>query len=331
MSRLSKLLATALLAVAGVSLLGVAFDAEAQRFGRGASIGRQSSNIMQSRQAIRPPAAAATNSTVPRQPTATAAAAMTGVATARSGASRWLTPVAGIAAGLGIASLLSHFGLGGALLETVSSLVLIGLVAYAVMFLLRRLRAGIATPAMQSAGDGTHAGCASETTVQRTGWSPTQPTQPGMPAPSVAAATPAAPLAADDWVIPSGFDVTAFLSEAKKQFVQIQRIWDSGDLAQLREYLTDDLTAEIQPQLAERAPDGGQTEVVLLNAELLGIERVQDSSFDGHLASVRFSGMLRENAASEAFRFEEVWNLYKADGSGWLLAGIQQIPAHYAS
>jgi len=142
---------------------------------------------------------------------------------------------------------------------------------------------------------------------------------------------PAAPLAEGDWAIPAGFDVAAFLGEAKKQFVQIQQIWDSGDVSALREYLTDDLVAEIQPQLAQKLTEHGQTQVVLLNAELLGIERVQDGGFDGHLASVRFSGMLREHAGEEAFRFEEVWNLYKADGSGWLLAGIQQIPVQYAS
>ncbi|MCY1312102.1 hypothetical protein D9M70_624940 [compost metagenome] len=70
-----------------------------------------------------------------------------------------------------------------------------------------------------------------------------------------------------------------------------------------------------------------KTEVVLLNAELLGIETVSD----GHLASVRFSGMLREAPGTEAFRFEEVWNLFKPASGGWLLAGIQQIPVDYAS
>ena len=69
------------------------------------------------------------------------------------------------------------------------------------------------------------------------------------------------------------------------------------------------------------------TEVVLLNAELLGIEQVSD----GYLASVRFSGMLREEVNTAAFRFEEVWNLYKPEQGGWLLAGIQQIPVEYAS
>jgi len=327
MTRFSRFLAAGLIAVAGVTLLSVAFDAEAQRIGRGASIGRQSGNVMQSRQATRPPAAAANNA-VPRQAAAASAAGAGAATAARSGASRWLAPVAGIAAGLGIASLLSHFGLGGALLETISSLVLIGLVAYAVMFLLRRLRAA-ATPAMQGAGAGSP--------MQRANFQAPQPAplMPPAPAPALTDTAPAAPLAEGDWAIPAGFDVAAFLGEAKKQFVQIQRIWDSGDTSQLREYLTDDLVAEIQPQLAQkqtaRAGGTGQTQVVLLNAELLGIEKVSDAGFDGHLASVRFSGMLREDAGDEAFRFEEVWNLYKAEESGWLLAGIQQIPVQYAS
>ena len=60
---------------------------------------------------------------------------------------------------------------------------------------------------------------------------------------------------------------------------------------------------------------------------MLGIEQVTD----GHLASVRFSGMLREQAGAAAFRFEEVWNLFKPGQGGWLLAGIQQIPVEQAS
>jgi predicted lipid-binding transport protein (Tim44 family) len=41
--------------------------------------------------------------------------------------------------------------------------------------------------------------------------------------------------------------------------------------------------------------------------------------------------MLREQAGAEAFRFEEVWNLFKPEQGGWLLAGIQQIPVTHAS
>ena len=129
-----------------------------------------------------------------------------------------------------------------------------------------------------------------------------------------------------NWFIPGDFDSSRFLQEAKQQFVAIQKVWDSGDVSQLRNFLTDDLMKELETQLSGR---GGvnQTEVVLLNAEMLGIEQVTD----GHLASVRFSGMLREQVGAEAFRFEEVWNLFKPTQGGWLLAGIQQIPVSQAS
>jgi len=125
--------------------------------------------------------------------------------------------------------------------------------------------------------------------------------------------------------IPGDFDTTAFLAQAKKLFAQIQGIWDSGRLDQLGAYLTDDLIAAMQPQLQVRAQTG-QTEIILLNAELLGIEPVAQ----GYLANVRYSGMLREANEPEAFRFEEVWNLYQADGQDWRLAGIQQVPVEYA-
>ena len=129
-----------------------------------------------------------------------------------------------------------------------------------------------------------------------------------------------------NWFIPVDFDTQRFLSEAKKQFISIQKVWDSGNIAEMRTFLTDDLMKELQAQLSDRIEEN-HTEVVLLNAELLGIEKVSD----GHLASVRFSGMLREQAGAEAFRFEEVWNLFKPEQGGWLLAGIQQVPVTQAS
>jgi predicted lipid-binding transport protein (Tim44 family) len=94
----------------------------------------------------------------------------------------------------------------------------------------------------------------------------------------------------------------------------------------MRNFLTEDLLKELQAQLSGRVGEN-HTEVVVLNAEMLGIEKVTD----GHLASVRFSGMLREQVGAEAFRFEEVWNLFKPEQGGWLLAGIQQIPVTHAS
>src|SRR3546814_475134 len=133
-----------MLGVSAGAMLSVSFYAEARRFGGGKSFGRQSSNITQQRQAVTPPAAGTTASTA-------AGAAAAGTA-AKSGASRWLGPIAGIAAGLGIAALLSSLGLSGAFLEMMSSLLLIGLLVFGVMFIVRKLRGGAARPAMQQAG-----------------------------------------------------------------------------------------------------------------------------------------------------------------------------------
>lgn len=320
--RLSRFMAVAVITISTLSMLGASFDAEARRFGGGKSFGRQSSNITQQRQAVKPPAANANrNAATP----ANANAARGGAAAApRTGMSRFLGPIAGIAAGLGIAALLSSLGLGGALLEALSSMVLIGLVIFAVIFIVRRLRGGAQRPATQTAG--------SQQAMRRDSLpqTPVASTPPprdhsfSTAAPVTATAEQATQTIDPSWFIPADFDITSFLANAKEQFKEIQGLWDQGNPAALREYLTDDLLKEVAPEIEAR--DGAQkTQIVLLNAELLGIEKVTD----GHLASVRYSGMLREDPNAEAFSFEEVWNLYKADNAGWLLAGIQQInPTH---
>lgn len=327
-SRFSRFLAAVVLAVSAGSMLTISFDAEARRAGGGSSIGRQSSNVTQQRQAVTPPASPS-STTAASAATAGAAGAATAGA-ARSGMSRWLGPIAGIAAGLGIAALLSSMGLSGAFMEFMSSLLLIGLLVFAVIFIVRRFRGS--RPALQQAAGQP---------MQRQGFEPQphadmQPLRPA-PAPQAApaASLAAAPVAATaapaapvdpSWFVPADFDTSAFLATAKARFIEMQAIWDSGDIEKLREYMTDDLVAEVKPEILARK-ESNVTEVVLLNAELLGIEAVSD----GHLASVRFSGMLREEKGAEAFRFEEVWNLYKGANAGWLLAGIQQIPVELAS
>ena len=329
---LSRFVAAALIAVSGAALVTASFDAEARRAGGGSSVGRQSSNVTQQRQATTPPAAANNTAGATAAPAAAGAAtagAATAGAAAKSGASRWLGPIAGIAAGLGIAALLSSMGLSGAFAEFLSSALLIGLVVFAIMFIVRRLRGAGPRTATQGAFGGANNASAGQ--QQKPMWRESlQPAAAPAAAPVAAAAEPAVlPKAGEDnnWFVPGDFDTPNFLKQAKDQFVRIQAIWDSGSTDRLRDYLTDDLITELKPQLAERGAAPNKTEVVLLNAELLGIETVSD----GHLASVRFSGMLREAPGTEAFRFEEVWNLFKPASGGWLLAGIQQIPVDYAS
>src|SRR3546814_8714627 len=85
--------------------------------------------------------------------------------------------------------------------------------------------------------------------------------------------------------MPGDFDTSTFLATAKTQFREIQAVWDSGDLAKLRDYMTDDLIAEVKPEIVARE-DKNATEVVLLNTELLGIEAVRSEKQQSELQSI---------------------------------------------
>jgi len=129
------------------------------------------------------------------------------------------------------------------------------------------------------------------------------------------------------WGVPAGFDTEGFLAAAKRNFVTLQDAWDRKDVAMLRSMMTDDMVGEISNQLAEReSHTGGQvntTEVVTLEAQLLGIEELPDV----YLASVEFSGVIREDASAGPSPFREVWNMTKPTngGGGWLVAGVQAL------
>ena len=130
-----------------------------------------------------------------------------------------------------------------------------------------------------------------------------------------------------NWGVPEGFDTEGFLRSAKANFITLQAAWDRSDIPALRAMMTDEMLGEIRTQLAEReattGTPGNHTDVVMLEAKLLGIE---DSAAE-YLASVEFSGMIREDASAGPGPFREVWNMTKPkDGrSGWLVAGVQAL------
>ena len=127
------------------------------------------------------------------------------------------------------------------------------------------------------------------------------------------------------WGVPADFDIAGFTAAAKRNFITLQAAWDKGDIPALRAMMTDEMLAEIRNQLAERereAPgQGSQTDVVMLEAQLLGIEELPDV----YLASVEFSGMIREDGSAGPSPFREVWNMTKPrqGPGGWLVAGVQ--------
>ena len=123
--------------------------------------------------------------------------------------------------------------------------------------------------------------------------------------------------------IPSDFDVPGFLRNAKTYFIRLQAAWDKADINDIREFTSTEMFAELKLQIQERGASPNHTDVVSLDAELLGV----DMTGNDYLASVRFSGMIKEADNAPAEPFSEVWNLSKpkSGAGGWLLAGVQQL------
>lgn len=126
---------------------------------------------------------------------------------------------------------------------------------------------------------------------------------------------------------PADFDSEGFSKSAKSNFVSFTYRQDKSDINALRVMMTDTMLKEIQVQLSEREVHTGGpvnlTEVVMIEAQLLGIEDLGDE----YMASVEFSGMIREEPSAGPSPFREVWNMTKrkTGASGWLVAGVQAL------
>lgn len=305
------------LMLVGVLAFGAMIEnADARRMGGGRSFGQQS-RMVQQRPATPPPSQAA--QPMQAQPGRGAAGATAAAPAARS---RWLGPIAGLAAGLGIAALLSHFGLGGAFASMFANVIVIALIAFVVIWLIRRFvrPRGAATPGYAAAAGSQSS---SEPYSQ-----PNRFDVPagGYPAPqgNVLNSPGTASSTAAPWGVPADFDKDTFLRMAKVHFIRMQEAWDKGDVNDLREFTTPEMFAETRIDLSARGAQANRTDVVQLDAELLGIEEREHD----YLASVRFHGLIREEEGAAAEPLDEVWNLSKSrtpgNNEGWLLAGIQQ-------
>jgi predicted lipid-binding transport protein (Tim44 family) len=300
----------------------ISTSVEAKRLGGGQSIGKQVSPSHQSapnhmaspgqqQQAARPTPATPTPQAPMQQPPKR----------------NWGAMLGGLAAGAGLAMLLSHFGLGGAAASFIGNLLLIAAIAFIGMWLFRRFRSGSNTSSAQPA----FAGMASPPPVQP---APTSDLFSGInrqtydtPS-STSLGQPVQPeqTFTQGGYIPPQFDTETFVRQAKIYFVRLQEAWDRADLNDIREFTTPAMFAEVRQQIQERGNGINRTDVVTLNAEVTNVE---EGAIE-HIVSVRFSGMLREVDAQRgeapAESFVELWNLTKpATGNGgWVLAGIQQ-------
>lgn len=258
---------------------------EAKRLGGGGSIGMQRS--VPQRQAMPP---ATTTRPQQTQPPATAPQPQA----QPSGWRRWAGPLAGLAAGIGLAALLSHFGVGG----DFAGILLLVVGVMIVFALLRRMFASRQPqPAYAEGAD----------------WQQAAPMQYE----STGGSSIAAP------AFPADFDVDAFVHQAKVNFIRLQAANDAGNLEDIREFTSPEMFAEIKLDVDGRRGAAQKTDVVSLDAQVLEVSEEPQR----YVASVRYHGLLREESNAAPAPFDEVWHLTKPrDGNrGWTLAGIQQV------
>jgi predicted lipid-binding transport protein (Tim44 family) len=325
-----------------VAMLVVAHgQADAKRMGGGSSFGKQSSNVTQ-REASRAPAQ---TPQAPQQNAAQPSRAATPAPTPAAQPKKpWGAMLGGLAAGLGLAWLAHSLGLG----EAFGNILLIALLAMAIMavvgMVMRSRRGAAAQPgtspfALQGAGAGNLGGAPSAAQAPARQYNPEkvgndasarpweQDHLPGAAAAAGGSMIGSALAGSQSWGVPEGFDTDGFLAAAKRNFVTLQSAWDRSDVATLRSMMTDEMLAEIRSQLSERETQRGgepnQTDVVMIDAQLLGIEDLGQD----YMASVEFSGMIREEASVGPSPFREVWNMTKPKNgsSGWLVAGVQAL------
>ena len=327
------------IALAGTTLAMTPDFADAKRLGGGQPAGMQRAAPPPATPVA--PAKAPTQAAAPTTPPPTPA-----VAPKRS----WMGPLAGLAAGIGLAALFSHFGMGEGM-SNIIMMVLLALVGVVVVrWLIGRFSGAGRTPQLAMAGAGTVTGAGSG--------SGNRAPQPQMPQPDyrpierqglTAVATgstsgsgngngngstlPAAESsfaqaqAATSHSIPGGMATEDFERLAKLVFIRMQAANDAANVDDLRKFTTPELFASLRLDLQERGPAAQRTDVVQVDAKVAEVAEVVENGVMQSIVTVRFSGLIREQADAAVEPFNELWHLVRPAGGGadWAIAGITPI------
>ncbi|MDM9651511.1 hypothetical protein QDX81_09610 [Pseudomonas sp. CW003PS] len=279
------------LSIALVLCLGLSFSfhADAKRMGGGKSFGAAPSH--QTRQA-----------TPPSQPNSTAAAPGRTPAAA-SGASRWLGPLAGLAAGGLLASMFMGDGFEGL---QIMDMLIFGLIAF-LLFRFLAARRARQQPQMAAAG---------------------APYQREMPnadnAPAAGSNIFGGRLASAAPVInaPAWFNEQSFIAAGREHFMNLQQHWDANEMDKIAEFVTPQLLEFLKRERAELGDGFQSTYVDNLDVQLDGV----DDNAEKTIATLTFSGVSKTSRFDQGEPFSESWRLERAQGDNqpWLIAGIRQ-------
>lgn len=264
--------------------------AEAKRLGGGGNLGKQRHSYSRQAAPQTPPASPSQQQAFPRP---------------ASNMSRWLGPLAGLAAGGLLASLL--FGEAFQGLQVLDFL-LLGAMGVGAYLLFHRLRQKSAPPVTPH----RYAGAAAS--------------GPNFQVPEIGSGLNQGQMADKASVSntrPAWFNEEAFLEAAKTHFTRLQAAWDAGDMAEIQGYTSPQLFAELDRERAQLGNQRQFTQVLDLDTELLDLV----SEGDQCIASVRFSGSIREEEQGKAQPFSEIWHVQRSltdPQANWYVAGIQQ-------
>lgn len=268
--------------------LSFSLDASAaKRFGGGQSMGSAPSH--QTRQAS------------PSQQSATTPAQPGRAPGAPSGASRWLGPLAGIAAGGLLASMFMGDGFEGFQLL---DFLLIALVAF-VIFRFISSRRRKQQPQVAMAGHPAY---------QREVQPDAAPASPFGGA-SGSAARPA--IQAPAW-----FNEQNFLGAAREHFLALQQHWDANEMDKIAEFVTPHMLQFLRQERTSLGEGYQSTYIDNLSVQLDGL----DDRADKTIATLTFSGVSKDSRFDKGETFSESWNMERQPGENqpWLIAGIRQ-------
>ena len=265
--------------------LTLSLDASAKRMGGGKSFG--SAPTHQTRQAEAPKAS---------QPAAINNVAGATRPAAASGASKWLGPLAGIAAGGLLASMFMGDGFEGFQLF---DFLILGLLAFVIFKLFSARRQQQGRPAMAGA-------------MQRE--------MPQQQAPIFGGAAPAA--AAVTLNAPAWFDEQRFLEAGRTHFLALQQHWDAAEMDKIGEFVTPQLLGFLKEERASLGDGFQSTDLDNLEVQLDGIDELADKT----VATLTFRGLAKTSRFDQGEAFSESWRMERVNGDNqpWLVAGIRQ-------
>ena len=266
--------------------LTMSFEAEAKRFGGAKSFGSAPSH--QTRQTTSPTSTSTAAPTTARQPAAT------------SGASRWLGPLAGLAAGGLLASMFMGDGFEGL---QIMDMLIFGLIAFLLFRFLAARR--------KQAGPVTANGA------------PMQREMPDQAAPaSIFGAGSAAAAIKPVINSPAWFNEQSFVAAGREHFLSLQQHWDANEMEKIGEFVTPQLLEFLSRERADLGEGFQSTYIDDLDAQLDGVDDLSDKT----VATLTFTGVAKTSRFDQGEAFSESWRLERAvgDNQPWLVAGIRQ-------